>query len=1283
MIHLFVAKQRFIIVFFSVAMAALFVFSLGSVGVFSAEASPTAPIIVNRPLDLPDPTPDGICDIDPSTPALECTFRAAVQEANFTPGHDDIIFSIPSGGATVFTITIDATLPPFPSLTDAAGVTIDAVSAQAGAACAATASDTHTLKIVLDGAMLGGPFSGLTFAPPATGNLIRGLSIINFPEHGIALLGGSGNLIACNHIGVGVDGSTAFGNRRNGIFIADSGHNSIGGSIPGDRNVISANRENGLLLVGGATTGNLVEGNRIGTIADGTAMLGNGQHGIALVGGATSNTIGGDSSSGLPSGCTDFCNLISGNRVHGIFADAGADSNRITSNFIGTNNGGDSAIPNLENGIYLQAVSDTVIGTPLTTTRNLISGNGGNGIAIATLITSPVTATENTIIDNYIGVAADGSTSLPNSGNGIFAVAADGTVIVGNRINDNGKNGILLEAGAESQIFENIVKANLASGVSLLNHSDAAIGRNGQGNLIHSNIAHGIVISGSASTQNLVVANWIGLQADGVTAAGNGVDGVLLVNARQTYVGSSIWVSAENDFANVIVANGGSGIHITDSDATLNIIDHNFIGTNISGTLTLGNTDYGVLIENGAHGNAIGLVFGALRGLGGLSTNSNTITNNGKDGIAILGSSSTENSILNNLIYANGELGIDLADDGVTANDADDSDSGANKLQNYPTLTAGSLSTILVELTSTASTTYTINMFTSDDCDPSGYGEGQVWQEKFSLIMPSGGTISQTYTFSNTLAGKYATATATDATGNTSEFSACAQITDAVIVNSADDANDGSCNAAHCSLREAMEAINAGAGDTIEFDIAGAGPHLIQPTTALPEVTQPVMIDGTSQTGTTCPTATTAATLMIELDGSMASGGDGLLLSGGNSVIQGLAIYNFPSRGINMYANGGNVIRCNHIGSDGSGVTDGLGNGHDGIFLSSINDNVVGGSADADRNVIVNSASLSASNVPGIRIKNGTDNRVMGNYIGVDASGNNAMGNEAAGVRLNNATAMISNNVIGDNGGHGIEIVFDSSATIQGNHIGVGKDGTTALGNNGDGIHVWNSSNSYIGTSPFVARAAADGNIIAYNNDNGVVIRSSGGITATHNLIGGNSIFSNTNRGIDLGDDGVTVNDADDVDTGANDLVNYPQVATAIDQGSTLSVTFTLDMVGGGDYIVEFFSNASCDGTHGEGKTFLEARTVSADVNGDLTTTLSISPTTTAGNFLTATTTDPNGSTSEFSACVEVTDPPTPTAVGLGERHVAETTSLLSVLLVTIILTLLLISKVTIATPND
>ena len=118
------------------------------------------------------------------------------------------------------------------------------------------------------------------------------------------------------------------------------------------------------------------------------------------------------------------------------------------------------------------------------------------------------------------------------------------------------------------------------------------------------------------------------------------------------------------------------------------------------------------------------------------------------------------------------------------------------------------------------------------------------------------------------------------------------------VVNSANDADDGTCDATHCSMREAINTANAGA-DTIAFNISGEGPHTIQPTSVLPTITDPVVIDGYTQPGASPNNNPriqgSNAVLKIELDGTntplpVAAQINGLAIEAGNSTVRGLVI---------------------------------------------------------------------------------------------------------------------------------------------------------------------------------------------------------------------------------------------------------------------------------------------------------------------------------------------------------------------------------------------------------
>jgi hypothetical protein len=519
------------------------------------------------------------------------------------------------------------------------------------------------------------------------------------------------------------------------------------------------------------------------------------------------------------------------------------------------------------------------------------------------------------------------------------------------------------------------------------------------------------------------------------------------------------------------------------------------------------------------------------------------------------------------------------------------------------------------------------------------------------------------------------------------------------------------------SLRQAILDTNANPGtDTIAFNIPGAGPHTIQPASALPTITDPVVIDGYTQPGaspnTNPPGLGSNAVLKVELDGSNAgTGTNGLRITTGNSTVRGLVINRFSASGIRLETNGGNAMEGNFIGTDITGTV-ALGNALAGvsIVLGSSN-NTIGGATEDARNVIsgneqngivigagttghivqgnfigtdVNgTASLgntsgvdifSASNntiggtTPearnvisgnvsrGILIQGAgaTGNLVQGNFIGTDITGTIALGNAAndffgeAGVLISDApgntiggTMAGAGNVISGNGGNcesngcpGVWIkIFSGGATnnvVQGNFIGTDLGGTIDLGNSEQGVLVSNTSDNTIG-----GMASGAGNTIAFNGDDGVSVEDGG----TGNAILSNSIFSNAGLGIDLGTDRVTANDAGDGDTGPNNLQNFPVLTAAT--GNSTTIEGTLNSMPNTEFHLEFFSNTDCDPSdHGEGETFLGSTDVTTDGSGDASFTVTFPDLVPAGQFVTATATDPNNNTSEFSECAEAAASP-------------------------------------------
>ncbi|MFY9569866.1 MAG: HYR domain-containing protein [Blastocatellia bacterium] len=270
---------------------------------------------------------------------------------------------------------------------------------------------------------------------------------------------------------------------------------------------------------------------------------------------------------------------------------------------------------------------------------------------------------------------------------------------------------------------------------------------------------NGIVVGGNG---NIIEGNFIGTNATGTFALGNAQDGVFINGGSNNTIGGTT-AAARN-----VISGNRNGIQLSGA-GTGNQVRGNFIGTNAAGVAAVGNSVNGVLIT-GSSANAIGAVG---------SASSNVIAFNGAAGVAV--TSGTGNSILSNSIFSNGGLGIDLGPGGVTPNDAGDGDSGANNLQNFPVLTsasnAGTSTSIQGTLNSTPNTTFRIEFFSNQLSNPSGFGEGQTFIGAISIATDGSGNASFNPTFPvNVAAGQIITATATDLSNNTSEFSKSIQV---------------------------------------------------------------------------------------------------------------------------------------------------------------------------------------------------------------------------------------------------------------------------------------------------------------------------------------------------------------------------------------------------------------------------------------------------------------------------------------------------------------------------
>ena len=506
---------------------------------------------------------------------------------------------------------------------------------------------------------------------------------------------------------------------------------------------------------------NVIQGNYIGVDATGSQERPN-FVGILLLN-ASNNVIGGTSAAAR--------NVISGNVTHGL--EIRGNGNDIEGNFIGTNAAGTAEIGNGDSGVLVNGNSSFTnnrIGRNTQGGGNLISGNS-RGISIE----NP--ASGSFVQGNLIGTDITGSKKIPNA-IGVQAEAPNTligglTVAARNIISGNGTGVVIGREG--SRLLNNFIGTDITGTLPLGNTFDGVIADNGA--LIGgTNTAARNVISGNGLSNLSLGVNAFG---PGVTVQGNfiGTDvtgnralPALFVSSTGIAIsGSGNVIGGPSSDARNVISGNAIGIRFRSSNVGPpqgNIIQGNFIGLNVTGTEPVPNTQGGVEFFQGLN-NVLG---------GPQSAAANKIAFNGAYGVMV-SSLSSGNIIRRNSIFSNDGLGIDLGASGVTANDSNDSDTGANNLQNFPVLTSvssiGSNTTIQGSLNSTPNTTFQIDFYTSAAVDPSGNGEGAQFLGTTPVNTDGNGNATFNVSFPVALGtGRVVTATATDPNGNTSEFSA-------------------------------------------------------------------------------------------------------------------------------------------------------------------------------------------------------------------------------------------------------------------------------------------------------------------------------------------------------------------------------------------------------------------------------------------------------------------------------------------------------------------------------
>ncbi len=429
------------------------------------------------------------------------------------------------------------------------------------------------------------------------------------------------------------------------------------------------------------------------------------------------------------------------------------------------------------------SLREAIINANTTLGADLITFNIGTGPQIINLLSSLPELLDTVTIDatTQPGFAGNPIIVLPGPGviplnapqgsiDAGFVLSANNCTIQGFVINNWLNSGVFLSNGSNSIIRTNFIGTNLEGdapvangvGISLGAPINTLIGGSAAAarNIISGNLNEGLRL-GSDSTLTQIQGNYIGTDVSGTFAVDN-TTGVLVFNSPNNTIGGTV-ASARN-----LISGNVAGVVLFGNSATGNLVQGNFIGTQANGIGALPNTKDGVAITDGT-GNIIG-------GAGG----GNRIAFNNDRGVNVL--IGLSNSILENSIFSNGALGIDLNNDGVTANDAGDPDSGANNSQNFPDLTFATFnfggSTILGTLNSTPNTNFRIEFFSNPTCDSSGNGEGQNFIGSTVVTTDASGNAPINATVPVVLSSaSVVTATATDSFGNTSEFSECEIVT--------------------------------------------------------------------------------------------------------------------------------------------------------------------------------------------------------------------------------------------------------------------------------------------------------------------------------------------------------------------------------------------------------------------------------------------------------------------------------------------------------------------------
>jgi len=1181
------------------------------------EVSCIEPIIVTVDNNESDPnTADGFCDVDTNTAGLQCSLRAAIQEANARNGFDIINFDIP--GAGVHTISIPAALR-LPHITERVNINGTTQPGYNG-----------TPLIEVSGIIEGDQLPGQGFVIETSRVEISGLAINRFA--GNIFIGGAGlttndNFIYGCFIGMHPDGTVDTIAGQFGISIGGgtAKNNKIGAQYF-EPNVIVNSAGAGILLAGTGVQNNIVANNKIGTDRAGTTAKPNAS-GILIGSGAKNNLIGGE--------LEGEGNVISGNALNGISIGTNAEANKVTGNLIGTDVSGNFVLKNGMEGIKLiSGAKLNIIGGPAAQ-RNIISGNGG-GIdpARGFQVLIEATATQNEIYGNYIGLNKDGSAGL--GGITGIGVAGNNNKIGGQQNSPNviasQQVGIALGSGDPGLINSNQITYNrIGTDPSGTSPSANTFGILAIGTVINTSISNNLISGNQAGaillrdgvTNTNISENKIGTDVNGNSAVKNLIGVAVIKSSSNRIINNQI--SGHSDgmgilFGDDLVQPPTSNINELMKQFTplqrtegvvytsLNVVQGNRIGTDSVGTNPIPN-GFGIVVGQNARDNQIG----GKRSAGEGNVISGHTLPIGGTGIVLepIFVVPTENFPQGNKVQGN-RIGVRALSFLPLPNNVGIKLNGA------------SLNTIGAEETSCSDP--------KDPCDPSDFGNIIGGNITDGVVVENPGSTANIIRHNFVGVAPDGTAIPNGGNGMTLKSPQDITVTENTIGNSGGNGIlvEGNAPALNATGEPPVKRELGGFLVKISGNIIGL--KIINGISKAPNVLAGIKLSNVTNVliGDTVQNA--PKNLISGNDGS------GVVIEGQSS---------------------GNQINNSIIGTDGEGRLD-LGNGGDGVKVVDSSNNMIGDNS----GVAGRDATISGNVGNGVTIEGqGSQfNSVTSNSIGIFTAISNTIHrvpNLQNGILIRNGV----NNIIGGlNLGLGNKVsgntrsgILVSGGQATGNSVKFNQIGGilgTTFGNTIHGVHLTEGAqNNNIGDED-------SGNSISGNGGSGIFVEdgepaplTEGTQSSQRNRLVGNTIFNNVGLGIDIFPTGANPNDPGDADEGPNRGQNYPVIDNfSIDGNGDLIVLYRLATstananYGTNGIYIQFFKSDLL----GQGQTFLNNNfwTVS-DQNASSLKSVNLGNAAALGftlsDLMTATATDADGNTSEFVPTGAVPTPsPTP-----------------------------------------